>query len=225
MKSRKLELPEALPLCLYPPGFAPGAFPPAEKGNDAVGAPEGGNGSQGNREANRKGVKGSVGNDGPAEANEDRGASVGGGEGEAGGAKGKVRGKTQEKNNGKKGGGIFSRKKPASANSSSKEKQGGKEMEATELQEKNETESVGEKETAAVVLGPSEDMGNDKNKRKTKKNKTKATKEKKEVDTSGSDKYRMSDAQKTRYTNVFDKLTKGKQEKKIGGKQVRCSLP
>ncbi|CAN0525264.1 unnamed protein product, partial [Ectocarpus sp. 12 AP-2014] len=65
MKSRKLELPEALPLCLHPPGFVRGASPPAEKGNDAVDAPEGGSGSQGNREANRKGVKGSVDNDGP----------------------------------------------------------------------------------------------------------------------------------------------------------------
>ncbi|CBN77331.1 conserved unknown protein [Ectocarpus siliculosus] len=224
MKSRKLELPEALPLCLYPPGFVPGASTPAEKGNDAVDAPEGGNRSQANREANRKGDRGSVGNGGPAGANEDRGASVGGGEGEAGGAKGNVRGKTQEKNNGKEGGGMFSRKKPASANSSTKGKEGGKEMEAMELQEKVKTESVGEKETAEVVLGPSEDMDNDKNKRKTKKKKTKATKEKKEVDTNGSDKYHMSDAQKTGYTNVFDKLTKGKPEKKIGGKQAATML-
>ncbi|CAB1119102.1 unnamed protein product [Ectocarpus sp. CCAP 1310/34] len=222
MKSRKLELPEALPLCLHPPGFVPGASPPAEKRNDAVDAPEGGNGGQGNREANRKGVKGSVGNGVPAVANEDRETGVGGGEGKAGEAKGKVRGKTQEKNNGKKGGGIFSRTRPTLANSSTKEKEGGKEMEAMELQAKVKTESVGEKETAAVVLGPSEDMDN--NKRKTKKNKTKATKEHKEVDTDVSAIYHMSYAQKTRYTNVFDKLTTRKTEKKIGGKQAATML-
>lgn len=220
MKSRKLELPEALPPCLYPPGFVPGASPPTQKENDAVDAPEGGNSSQGNREANRKGIKGSVGNDCPAVTKEDCGAGVGGRQGEAGGANGKVRGKTREKNNRNKGGGIFSRKKPASANSSTKKKEDGKEMEAMELQENVKTESVGEKETTAVVLRPSEDEVNDENKRKTKKKKTKATKKKKEVDTDGSDKYHMSDAQKTRYTKVFDKLTKGKPEKKIGGNQV-----
>ncbi|CAM9344248.1 unnamed protein product [Ectocarpus fasciculatus] len=222
MKSRKLELPEALPLCLYPPGFVPGASSPAEKGNDAVDAPEGGNSSQGNREENRKGVKESAGNEGRAVTDENRGAGVGGGECEPGGARGKARGKTKDKQNGKKGGGIFSRNKPASANSSMKEKEGGKGMEAMGLQKKVKTESVGEKETAAVELGPaSQDKDKDKDKRKKK---TKNTKEKKEVDTGDSDKYHLSDAHKTQYTKVFDKLTKGKTEKKISGNQAAKML-
>lgn len=195
MKKRKLELPETLPQCLYPPGYTPVVTPLAEEKSDAGGVAE--------KSKNQRAitVRG--------ESENGRRPSVGGAAAvksgkiaaETGRGKGKAKGKAKEKM--KEEGG----------------KQGGEKVgRAT-------ASVIGDCELPNKENGDSKDRTAVKNKRGCSVKATVASSVPNAMKDEGINaEYRMSTAQQARYNKMFNKLTKRKSAQTVDGAEVWCVM-
>ena len=191
IKKRKLELPETLPQCLYPPGHGPVVTSPVEDEGDAGGVTEMPKTQAKTEvgETTKKGRKPSVGGSAAL-----KGDKVGAGKGKAKEkSKRKEEAQEEEKGDGAKAGVIGDSKSPNKKG----RKSGDRKEQAAGREQKRR--SVGGKAASSMPYASFKEM---------------------EDSSDQKGEYRMSKSQQARYTKMFDKFTKRRSVQTIDGAKV-----
>ncbi len=207
MKSRKLELPETLPNCLYPPGYAPGVAPTtggkggATDVKEAQLAPSQVQAMSGDKKGGGVVVGGATAAKG-GEATPGAAAAADAGVVDAAGRESKDKGKAQEGGQG----GRVAKSDTKNAKKDNKKSAGHEEKAANGRKKRRSTGNKAAAAAAAAASSASAPVN--------------APPAKIKPDDEAAE-YRMSESQQAQYNKTYDKHTKGKPGKIIDSKQVR----